>query len=325
VLLFEGVPSFPDFGRYWQVIEKYRVNTFYTAPTALRALMKEGDAWPASYDLSCLRILGTVGEPIKAPEWHWYFDRIGGRRCPIVDTWWQTETGGICISPLPAATPTKPGSATLPLPGIRPVVLDERGNILEGEEEGNLCIAFPWPGMARTLWGDHERFKQTYFSRFPGFYTTGDGCRRDRDGYYWITGRVDDMLTVSGHTMGTAEIEGAIGRHPAVAEAAVVGVADEVTGEHIVAFVTLRTGAEAPGDIAQQIGETVRSVIGPHAVPKFIQLAPALPKTRSGKIMRRLLRLIASGNPGAFGDTSTLADATVLELLRQGQRLAVRA
>lgn len=315
VLMFEGVPNFPDFGRFWQVVDKYRVNSFYTAPTALRALMKEGDSWPQKYDLSSLRVLGTVGEPIKSPEWHWYHNIIGSGRCPIVDTWWQTETGGHMITPLPGVTPLKPGSATLPFWGVQPVVLDDAGNVLEGEAAGNLAIKFPWPGMMRTIWGDPERFKQTYFAKFPGLYLTGDGCRRDKDGYYWITGRVDDMIIVSGHNLGTAEIEGAIGAHPAVAEAAVVGVPHEIKGNAVYAFVTLKTGIQPSDILKQEIVQTVHEKIGSHAAPDAMQFTDGLPKTRSGKIMRRILRAVATGSLEQIGDTSTLADPSAVEAL----------
>ncbi len=319
-LMFEGVPNFPDFGRFWQVVAKHRVNIFYTAPTALRALMKEGDAWPQQHDRSSLRLLGTVGEPIKEPEWNWYRETIGEGHCPIVDTWWQTETGGILITPLPGATPTKPGSATLPFFGVQPALVDDGGNLLEGNNvAGNLCIAESWPGQMRTIYGDAERFFETYFARFPGKYFSGDGCRRDEDGYYWITGRVDDVIIVSGHNLGTAEIEGAIGGHPAVAEAAVVGYPHDIKGQGIYAFVTLRTG-QTPTDTTQvEIVKQVRADIGPHAAPGKIQFTDGLPKTRSGKIMRRILRSIASGDVSDLGDTSTLADPAVVESLVAGR------
>ncbi|MDP6364034.1 MAG: acetate--CoA ligase [Candidatus Poseidoniia archaeon] len=319
-LMFEGVPNFPDFGRFWQVVAKHRVNIFYTAPTALRALMKEGDAWPQQHDRSSLRLLGTVGEPIKEPEWNWYRETIGEGHCPIVDTWWQTETGGILITPLPGATPTKPGSATLPFFGVQPALVDDDGNLLEGNNvAGNLCIAESWPGQMRTIYGDAERFFETYFARFPGKYFSGDGCRRDEDGYYWITGRVDDVIIVSGHNLGTAEIEGAIGGHPAVAEAAVVGYPHDIKGQGIYAFVTLRTG-QTPTDTTQvEIVKQVRADIGPHAAPGKIQFTDGLPKTRSGKIMRRILRSIASGDVSDLGDTSTLADPAVVESLVAGR------
>jgi acetyl-CoA synthetase len=315
-VMFEGVPNYPDFGRFWQVIDKHKVNIFYTAPTALRALMKEGDSWPLKYELSTLKLLGTVGEPIKSPEWHWYYQVVGKEKCPIVDTWWQTETGGILISPLPGAIRTKPGSATLPFFGVQPELVDEKGNVLEGNEvSGNLCIKFPWPGQMRTLYGDHERFRETYFSTYPGKYFTGDGCRRDEDGYYWITGRVDDVLNVSGHRLGTAEIEGALGKHPSVAEAAVVGYPHDVKGQGIYAFVTLKTGQESSDDVKKAIVKTVRTEIGPHASPDKIQFAPGLPKTRSGKIMRRILRKIAEDAVDQLGDISTLADPSVVDSL----------
>ena len=320
-MMFEGVPNYPDFGRFWQIVEKHKVNVFYTAPTALRALMKEGDAWPDKYDLSSLRLLGTVGEPIKSPEWTWYHRVIGRERCPIVDTWWQTETGGILISPLPGATPTKPGSATLPFFGVKPALVDDEGNIIEGNgESGNLCMLEPWPGQMRTVYGDHERFFDTYFKQFPGKYFTGDGCIRDNDGYYWITGRVDDVIIVSGHNLGTAEIEGAVGTHPAVAEAAVVGYPHDIKGNAIYAFVTLKTGQTPTDDTLKEIVVAVRNEIGPHATPEKIQFTDGLPKTRSGKIMRRILRKIAEGDIDNLGDTSTLADPGVVEQLVEGRQ-----
>ena len=320
-MMFEGVPNYPDFGRFWQIVEQHKVNIFYTAPTALRALMKEGDSWPAKHDLSSLRILGTVGEPIKSPEWHWYFQIIGQKRCPIVDTWWQTETGGILITPLPGATKTKPGSATRPFFGVQPCLVDDQGNELEGNGiSGNLCLKFPWPGIMRTLYGDHERFIQTYFSTFPGKYFTGDGCKRDEDGYYWITGRVDDVINVSGHRLGTAEIEGAIGKHPAVAEAAVVGVPDDLKGQGIYAFVTLKTGQESSPEMLKELIKTVRQDIGPHATPDKIQFTEGLPKTRSGKIMRRILRKIGEGALDQLGDISTLADPSIVDQLVEGRQ-----
>jgi len=315
-VMFEGVPNYPDFGRFWQVCEKHRVNIFYTAPTALRALMREGDAFVTAHDRSSIKLLGTVGEPIKAPEWTWYYDVVGEGRCPIVDTWWQTETGGILITPLPACTPLKPGSATLPFFGIQPVILDPDGHELQGNPaEGLLAIKDAWPGMLRTVYGDHERFFDTYFSAYPGYYLTGDGARRDADGYYWITGRVDDVLNVSGHRLGTAEIEGAIGAHEAVAEAAVVGFPHEIKGQGIYAFVTLMAGVEPSEDILRGIRLKVRQLIGPHATPDKIQFTPALPKTRSGKIMRRILRKIGEGDLSNLGDTSTLADPGVVDTL----------
>ncbi|RMH70517.1 MAG: acetate--CoA ligase [Gemmatimonadetes bacterium] len=314
-LMFEGVPTYPDYGRFWQVVAKHKVQQFYTAPTAIRALMKEGDTWVTQHDLSSLKLLGTVGEPIKSPEWHWYHTVVGKENCPIVDTWWQTETGGILITPLPGATPTKPGSATLPFFGIEPVLLNEAGEELEGEGQGYLAIKSSWPSQMRTVYGDHERFINTYFSRFPGYYFTGDGCRRDEDGYYWITGRVDDVLNVSGHRIGTAEVEGAIGRAEGVAEAAVVGFPHEIKGQGIYAYVTLMTGVKPGDELVQRIKDAVREHIGHHAVPDKIQFTPALPKTRSGKIMRRILRKIAEGDLEHVGDTSTLADPSVVERL----------
>jgi acetyl-CoA synthetase len=319
-MMFEGVPNYPDFGRFWQIVEKHKVNLFYTAPTAIRALMKEGDSWPNQYDLSSLRLLGTVGEPIKSPEWMWYHKVIGNECCPIVDTWWQTETGGILITPLPGAIATKPGAATLPFFGVQPVILDENGKELEGAAQGYLAIKAAWPAMMRTVYGDHERFRQMYFERFPGYYFTGDGARRDEDGYYWITGRVDDVLNVSGHRIGTAEVEGAIGSAKGVAEAAVVGFPHEIKGQGIYAYVTLMTGVEASDAIINEIRSSVRQHIGPHATPDKIQFTPALPKTRSGKIMRRVLRKVAEGDLEHVGDISTLADPGVVDdLVRNRQ------
>ena len=319
-MMYEGVPNYPDFGRFWKIVDKHKVNIFYTAPTALRALMKEGDTWPRAYDLSSLRLLGTVGEPIKTPEWTWYFDVIGKKKCPIVDTWWQTETGGILISPLPGAIPTKPGSATLPFFGVKPALVDEEGNIIDGNDvSGNLCMLETWPGQMRTVYGDHQRFIDTYFSRFPGKYFSGDGCRRDEDGYYWITGRVDDVIIVSGHNLGTAEIEGAIGGHQSVAEAAVVGYPHDIKGNAIYAFVTLKTGEEITETLTSEIIKQVRADIGPHASPEKIQFTSGLPKTRSGKIMRRILRKIAENDTESMGDTSTLADPAVVESLVSGR------
>ena len=320
-VMFEGVPNYPDFGRFWQVVEKHNINIFYTAPTALRALMKEGNTWVEKYDRSTLRLLGTVGEPIKEPEWLWYYNIVGEERCPIVDTWWQTETGGILMTPLPAATPLKPGSATFPFFAIEPVILDEEGNEVEGNPAtGYLCIKTAWPGIMRTVYGDHERFLDTYFRRFPGYYMTGDGVLRDADGYYWITGRVDDVLNVSGHRLGTAEVEGAIGQHEAVAEAAVVGYPHDIKGQGIYAYVTLMTGESASDVVETGIKQAVRQQIGPIASPDKIQFTPALPKTRSGKIMRRILRKIAEGDISDLGDTSTLADPTVVDDLIEGRR-----
>ena len=315
-MMYEGVPNYPDYGRFWEIVEKHKVNIFYTAPTALRALMKEGDEWPNQHNLESLKILGTVGEPIKEPEWLWYYNTIGNQRCPIIDTWWQTETGGILITPLPGVTPTKPGSATLPFFGIVPEIIDDDGNVLEGNGvEGNLAMQRPWPSMMRTIYGDKQRFFDTYFARFPGKYFSGDGCKRDKDGYYWITGRVDDVIIVSGHNLGTAEIEGAIGGHPAVAEAAVVGYPHDIKGNAIYAFVTLRTGQKVTDSTRDEIIKKVRSDIGPHASPGKIQFTDGLPKTRSGKIMRRILRSIACDEIDDLGDTSTLADPGVVDSL----------
>ena len=320
-LMFEGVPNYPDYGRFWDVVDKHNVNQFYTAPTALRALMKEGNDWVKSKDLSSLRLLGTVGEPIKEPEWEWYFDIIGKENCPIVDTWWQTETGGILISPLPGAIPTKPGSATLPFFGVEPVLLTEEGDEITGNDvSGLLALKSSWPGQMRTIYGDHERFLDVYFSKFPGYYFTGDGARRDEDGYYWITGRVDDVLNVSGHRIGTAEVEGAIGKADGVAEAAVVGFPHDIKGQGIYAFVTLMTGTMASDEIQDNIMASVTKEIGPHSKPDKVQFSPALPKTRSGKIMRRILRKIAEGDLDNLGDISTLADPSVVkDLTRESQ------
>ena len=320
-LMFEGVPNYPDYGRFWDVVDKHNVNQFYTAPTALRALMKEGNDWVKSKDLSSLRLLGTVGEPIKEPEWEWYFDIIGKGNCPIVDTWWQTETGGILISPLPGAIPTKPGSATLPFFGVEPVLLTEEGDEITGNDvSGLLALKSSWPGQMRTIYGDHERFLDVYFSKFPGYYFTGDGARRDGDGYYWITGRVDDVLNVSGHRIGTAEVEGAIGKADGVAEAAVVGFPHDIKGQGIYAFVTLMTGTMASDEIQDNIMASVTKEIGPHSKPDKVQFSPALPKTRSGKIMRRILRKIAEGDLDNLGDISTLADPSVVkDLTRESQ------
>ena len=315
-VMFEGVPNYPDYGRFWEIVEKHKVNIFYTAPTALRALMKEGDDWPKRYNLESLRLLGTVGEPIKEPEWMWYHSIIGNEKCPIVDTWWQTETGGIMITPLPGVTETKPGSATRPFFGVLPELVDDDGNVLEGNNvEGNLVMQRPWPSIMRTVYGDHKRFFDTYFSRFPGKYFSGDGCKRDENGYYWITGRVDDVIIVSGHNLGTAEIEGSIGGHADVAEAAVVGYPHDIKGNSIYAFVTLRTGREITKNTRTEIAKIVRADIGPHATPEKIQFTEGLPKTRSGKIMRRILRNIASDNIDDLGDISTLADPSVVESL----------
>ncbi|GGJ36762.1 acetate--CoA ligase [Neoroseomonas lacus] len=314
-LMFEGVPSWPDNGRFWQVCAKHKVNIFYTAPTAIRALMRDGEAPVRKHDRSSLRILGSVGEPINPEAWLWYYRVVGDERCPIVDTWWQTETGGILISPLPGAVAQKPGSATLPLPGVKPALVDNDGNLLEGATEGNLVMLDAWPGMMRTIYGDHARFGQTYFSTFKGMYFTGDGARRDADGYYWITGRVDDVINVAGHRMGTAEVESALVAHPAVAEAAVVGMPHEIKGQGIYAYVTLKAGVDSTEALRKELVAWVRKEIGPIATPDAIQWAPGLPKTRSGKIMRRILRKIAANETEGLGDTSTLADPGVVQEL----------
>ena len=315
-VMFEGVPNYPDFGRFWDVVDKHKVNLFYTAPTALRALMREGNEWVETRDLSSLRLLGTVGETIKSPEWNWYYNIVGKGKCPIVDTWWQTETGGILITPLPGITPLKPGSATIPFFGVQPVLLTEEGKEIEGNDKsGLLAMKAAWPGMMRTLYGDHERFIQAYFSMYPGYYFSGDGARRDEDGDYWITGRVDDVLNVSGHRIGTAEVEGAIGKADGVAEAAVVGFPHDIKGQGIYAYVTLMAGIEGSDEILAGIAASVRKEIGPHAKPDKIQFTPALPKTRSGKIMRRILRKIAENEVDSLGDISTLADPSVVDSL----------
>jgi acetyl-CoA synthetase len=315
-MMFEGVPNYPDFGRFWDVVDKHKVNLFYTAPTALRALMREGNEWVETRDLSSLRLLGTVGETIKSPEWNWYYNIVGKGKCPIVDTWWQTETGGILITPLPGITPLKPGSATIPFFGVQPVLLTEEGKEIEGNDKsGLLAMKAAWPGMMRTLYGDHERFKQAYFSMYPGYYFSGDGARRDVDGDYWITGRVDDVLNVSGHRIGTAEVEGAIGKADGVAEAAVVGFPHDIKGQGIYAYVTLMAGIEGSDEILASIAASVRKEIGPHAKPDKVQFTPALPKTRSGKIMRRILRKIAENEVDSLGDISTLADPSVVDSL----------
>jgi len=313
-LMFEGVPTFPDAGRFWAVCEKHKVATFYTAPTAIRALMSKGEAPVRKHDLSSLRLLGTVGEPINPEAWRWYYEVVGGSRCPIVDTWWQTETGGHLITNLPGAKPMKPGSATLPFFGVKPSVLDAAtGEPKEGAAEGVLCIDDSWPGQMRTVWGDHQRFMETYFQQYKGHYFTGDGCRRDEDGYYWITGRVDDVLNVSGHRMGTAEIESALVAHPAVSEAAVVGYPHDIKGQGIYCYVTLMADREPTDALRKELSDWVRTEIGPIAKPDLIQFAPGLPKTRSGKIMRRILRKIAEDDFGALGDTSTLAEPAVVD------------
>jgi acetyl-CoA synthetase len=311
-LMFEGVPTYPDSSRFWQVVEKHKVNIFYTAPTAIRALMREGDAPVTGTDRSSLRLLGSVGEPINPEAWMWYHDVVGDGRCPIVDTWWQTETGGILITPLPGATATKPGSATRPFFGIDPVLVDGDNNILDGAADGNLCINRSWPGQMRTVYGDHQRFIETYFTTFPGRYFSGDGARRDADDYFWITGRVDDVLNVSGHRMGTAEIESALVAHPQVAESAVVGYPHDIKGQGIYAYVTLVEGVEASDALVAELRQWTRKEIGPIATPDLLQWAPQLPKTRSGKIMRRILRKIAANDYADLGDTSTLTDPTVV-------------
>ncbi|WP_342248875.1 acetate--CoA ligase [Sphingomonas sp. OTU376] len=312
-LMYEGVPNWPDASRIWQVVDRHKVEILYTAPTALRALMKEGDSYVTSTSRKSLRLLGSVGEPINPEAWRWYYDVVGEGRCPIVDTWWQTETGGQMITPLPGATPLKPGSATKPFPGVDPQVVDADGNVLHGATEGNLVIARSWPGQMRTVWGDHERFFQTYFSTYRGKYFTGDGCRRDEDGYYWITGRVDDVINVSGHRMGTAEVESALVLHPKVAEAAVVGMPHDIKGQGIYAYVTLNANCQADDALRAELIKWVRAEIGPIATPDALQFAPGLPKTRSGKIMRRILRKIAEGDVSSLGDTSTLADPSVVD------------
>ena len=314
-LVFEGVPNYPDAGRFWQVCDKHQVNIFYTAPTALRALMREGDALVKKHSRKSLKLLGSVGEPINPEAWLWYHKVVGDSRCPIVDTWWQTETGGILISPQPGAIDLKPGSATKPFYGITPVIVDEKGNELEGACSGNLCIAESWPGQMRTVYGDHQRFIDTYFSAYEGKYFTGDGCRRDEDGYYWITGRVDDVIIVSGHNLGTAEIESAFVAHPKVSEAAIVGYPHDIKGNGIYCYVTLNAGLEGSDDLKKELVQWVRKQIGPLATPDLIHFTPGLPKTRSGKIMRRILRKIAENDFNNLGDTSTLADPTVVQSL----------
>ena len=316
-VMFDGVPNYPDFSRFWETVDRLGVTIFYTAPTAIRALMREGDEPVKRCSRETIRLLGTVGEPINPEAWEWYWRVVGDGRCPVVDTWWQTENGGILISPFPGATPMKPGSATKPLPGIKPVLVDAAHNVLDGPASGNLCLASAWPGLMRTVWGDHQRFFETYFKAYPGLYFTGDGCRRDEDGYYWITGRVDDVINVSGHRMGTAEVESALVLHEAVAEAAVVGMPHDIKGQGIYAYVTLNSGEEPSEELRKTLIAWVRTEIGPIATPDVIQFAPGLPKTRSGKIMRRILRKIAEGEVSAqaLGDTSTLADPSVVDNL----------
>ncbi|MGI8525691.1 MAG: acetate--CoA ligase, partial [Pseudolabrys sp.] len=327
-LMFEGVPNYPTNSRFWEVIDKHKVNTFYTAPTAIRALMQSGDEPVKKTSRQSLRLLGSVGEPINPEAWEWYHRVVGDNRCPIVDTWWQTETGGILITPLPGATTLKPGSATRPFFGIKPEIVDADGKVLEGAGSGNLCIADSWPGQMRTVYGDHERFEQTYFSTYKNKYFTGDGCRRDADGYYWITGRVDDVINVSGHRMGTAEVESALVAHDKVSEAAVVGYPHDIKGQGIYAYVTLMKGEQPSDNLRKELVAWVRKEIGAIAAPDLIQFAPGLPKTRSGKIMRRILRKIAEDEAGSLGDTSTLADPAVVDDLvnnRQNKRAAAKA
>ncbi len=321
-LMFEGVPNYPDFGRFWDICDRWQVNIFYTAPTALRALMREGDAWVTRASRQSLRLLGSVGEPINPEAWEWYHRVVGERRCPIVDTYWQTETGATLMSPLPGATALKPGSAAMPMFGIEPVLVDAEGHELAGAADGNLCIQRSWPGQMRTVWNDHARFFQTYFTTYPGRYFTGDGCRRDADGYYWITGRVDDVINVSGHRMGTAEVESALVAHPKVAEAAVVGCPHPIKGQGIYAYVTLNANATADEALRAELVKWVRHEIGPIATPDVIQFAPGLPKTRSGKIMRRILRKIAENEVDNLGDISTLADPGVVAVLVETRRQA---
>ena len=319
-LVFEGVPNYPDHGRFWDVVDKHKVNILYTAPTAIRALMREGNDFVTSRDRSSLRLLGSVGEPINPEAWRWYFDVVGEGRCPIIDTWWQTETGGCMITTLPGAHDMKPGSAGLPMFGVRPQLVDNEGDVLEGATEGNLCITASWPGQARSVYGDHERFVQTYFSTYKGKYFTGDGCKRDEDGYYWITGRVDDVINVSGHRMGTAEVESALVLHPSVAEAAVVGYPHDIKGQGIYCYVTTNAGVENSDELLAELRQHVRKEIGPIATPDLIQFTDGLPKTRSGKIMRRILRKIAENDYGSLGDTSTLADPSLVDRLIEGRQ-----
>jgi len=327
-LMFEGVPNYPTMSRFWEVIDKHKVNTFYTAPTAIRALMQAGDDPVKKTSRASLKLLGTVGEPINPEAWEWYHHVVGDGRCPIVDTWWQTETGGILITPLPGAIALKPGSATRPFFGVQPEIVDAEGKVLQGETQGNLCIADSWPGQMRTVYGDHQRFVDTYFRTYPGKYFTGDGCRRDADGYYWITGRVDDVINVAGHRLGTAEVESALVAHPKVSEAAVVGYPHDIKGQGIYAYVTLMAGENPSEELRKELVQWVRKEIGPIASPDLLQFAPSLPKTRSGKIMRRILRKIAEDDFGALGDTSTLADPAVVDDLvtnRQNKREAKAA
>ncbi len=319
-IMFEGIPTYPDFSRWWQIIDKYKVNIFYTAPTAIRALMKEGDEPVKKTSRKSLKLLGTVGEPINPEAWMWYYKIVGDSKCPIVDTWWQTETGGILIAPQPGAIDLKPGSATKPFYGIKPAIVDETGKVLKGACKGRLCLTASWPGQMRTVYGDHDRFIKTYFSQFDGKYFTGDGCRRDKDGYYWITGRVDDVIIVSGHNLGTAEIESAFVAHPKVAEAAVVGYPHDIKGNGLYCYVTLKSGEQKSGDLERELKLWVRKQIGPIATPDLIQFAPGLPKTRSGKIMRRILRKIAANEHHDLGDTTTLADPGVVDSLIENRQ-----
>jgi acetyl-CoA synthetase len=319
-VVFEGVPNYPDHGRFWDVVDKHQVNIIYTAPTAIRALMREGDHHVTSRSRASLRLLGSVGEPINPEAWRWYFDVVGEGRCPVIDTWWQTETGGCMITTLPGAHDMKPGSAGLPFFGIRPQLVDNEGGVLDGAAEGNLCITHSWPGQARTVYGDHDRFVQTYFSTYAGKYFTGDGCKRDEDGYYWITGRVDDVINVSGHRMGTAEVESALVLHPKVAEAAVVGYPHDIKGQGIYCYVTLNAGEDGSDALLAELKQHVRKEIGPIATPDIIHFTDGLPKTRSGKIMRRILRKIAENDFGALGDTSTLADPSLVDRLIEGRQ-----
>ena len=319
-LMFESVPTYPDAGRYWELVARHGVTIFYTAPTAIRALAAQGDAYVAQHDTSSLRVLGTVGEPINPDAWRWYFDVVGQKCCTIVDTWWQTETGGICITPIAPATEPKAGSATLAMPGILPVLMSEKARIIRGPGEGRLCLAQPWPGQARTVWGDHRRFVSTYFETFPGYYFTGDGCRRDGDGYHWITGRVDDVINVSGHRMGTAEFEACLVSVEAVAEAGVVGFPHPIKGQGVYAFVVLQPGQKASSDLESELIQALRTQIGAHAKVDLFQYVPGLPKTRSGKVMRRILRKVAEGLPEHLGDVSTLADPSVVDAIKAGAR-----
>jgi acetyl-CoA synthetase len=319
-VMFDGVPNYPDFGRFWETVDRLGVTIFYTAPTAIRALEREGDDWVTRHSRKSLRLIGTVGEPINPDAWEWYWRVVGDGRCPVIDTWWQTETGAALISPIPSAVAMKPGSATLPLPGVHPLLVDAEGKTLEGAASGNLCLTSSWPGQMRTVWGDHQRFFDTYFTTYPGRYFTGDGCRRDEDGYYWITGRVDDVINVSGHRVGSAEVESSLVSHPKVAEAAVVAYPHDIKGQAIYAFVTLNSGENGDDALRKELVMEVRHDIGALAAPEKIQFTPALPKTRSGKIMRRVLRKIAEGSRDAFGDVSTLADPGIVDTLAAGRQ-----